>query len=261
MGVGKLKLKKQKTTYEIFDQYGPLKINLSEAVSLKPAPAQNATAQATPQTTSQTTVQESVEVIGGGSNSGNVGGSDFELPDMSQVGGGGGAGGGGGDQASEDQQQDDAMQQQADAAAQQANEQAEKDRNQHWWMFIIAAVLGVLGFGGSQVAQHVRNNRNQRNMMDLQNNVVQRAENEAKRRAQSYARNKSHQVVSKARTKGRQAVRSNVSKIGDSVKGKRIGTDETTRQSAANGTNNQSATGSSRRTFGKKNNRNGEISI
>ena len=86
-------------------------------------------------------------------------------------------------------------------------------------MIIGAMILGLLGFGGNQVAQHMRNAKNQKSMMEMQQNVIKRAENEAKRRAQSYARNKAHQVVGQAKQKGRQAVRSNVNKLGNSVKG------------------------------------------
>lgn len=257
-GIGKLKVQKQKTTYEIFDQFGPLKINLSEALRAKSVqPSHNSI---TPATNSETTIEEKVEVI---NNGGDDGGMEYELLGLNQdAGSDGGAGGGGADGGG--QVSDDNSKEQADSAAAEAQKkadaEAEKNRKQQWWMFIIAAVLGVLGFGGSQVAQHVRNNRNQRNMMDLQNNVVKRAENEAKRRAQSLARNKTHQAVNKVRTKGRQAVRSNVTRIGDSVKGKRTADGNNTGQSPAP-SKTKPSTGSIRRLPGKKKDNNGGISI
>ena len=104
-------------------------------------------------------------------------------------------------------------------AVQAAAEQKAKDEAEAMWMIIGAMILGLLGFGGNQVAQHMRNAKNQKSMMEMQQNVIKRAENEAKRRAQSYARNKAHQVVGQAKQKGRQAVRSNVNKLGNSVKG------------------------------------------
>ena len=123
-------------------------------------------------------------------------------------------------------QQAAAEQQAAEQAKQDsiANEDAKKaddiNRKDKWWMFIIAAVLGILGFGGSQLSQHLRNKKNQQSMMDMQQNVVKRAENEAKRRAQSYARNKTHQMVGQAKQKGRQAARSGVNRVGESVRGR-----------------------------------------
>lgn len=104
-------------------------------------------------------------------------------------------------------------------AEEQAKEEQKKSEKRNMWMIIGAMILGLLGFGGNQVAQHMRNAKNQKSMMEMQQNVIKRAENEAKRRAQSYARNKAHQVVGQAKQKGRQAVRSNVNKLGNSVKG------------------------------------------
>ena len=73
----------------------------------------------------------------------------------------------------------------------------------------------------------------------MQQKMVRRAENEAKRRAQSMARNKAHQMVGQAKRKGRQAVRSGVTQLGDNVKGKKpvsIGTNASSSnaQNAAN---------------------------
>lgn len=104
-----------------------------------------------------------------------------------------------------------------EAEKQTEDNQKAKDREQTWWMFIIAAILGILGFGTSQVTQHLRNKK----MDDMQTKMVQRAENEAKRRTQSMVRNKTHQMVGQAKQKGRQAVRSGVTQLGENVKGKK----------------------------------------
>lgn len=109
-------------------------------------------------------------------------------------------------------------------AAQQA--ETEKGKKRNMWMIIGAMILGVLGFGGSQVAQHLRNAKNQKSMMEMQQSVIKRAENEAKRRAQSIVRNKAHQMVGQAKTKGRQAVQSNVSKLGNAAKKKKSGNND-----------------------------------
>lgn len=95
----------------------------------------------------------------------------------------------------------------------------EKSKKRNIWMAIGAAVLGLLGFGGNQLLQNRRNAMNQQSMMNMQQSMVKRAENEAKRRAQSYARNKAHQAVNQVKSKGRKAVQSNVSKVGNAVKG------------------------------------------
>ena len=138
-----------------------------------------------------------------------------------------------------------------------------------WLMFIIAAVLGVLGFGGSQFLQYRRSVNSQRNLEDMQQKMVQRAENEAKRRAQSMVRNKTHQVVGKAKQKGRQAVRSGVKSIGDKATGK----DVTRRDTPATGNQpssgqvhrpsvgNRTGTGRSFGNHRPRPGKNGEISI
>ena len=57
----------------------------------------------------------------------------------------------------------------------------------------------------------------------MQQKMVRRAENEAKRRAQSVVRNKTHQMVGKAKQKGRQAARSGATELGDRIRGKKSG--------------------------------------
>lgn len=83
-----------------------------------------------------------------------------------------------------------------------------------------AAILGLLGFGGNQWMQNRRNAQNQKSIMDMQQSMVRRAENEARRRAQSYARNKAHQAINQVKSKGRKAVQDNASKLSNAAKGK-----------------------------------------
>lgn len=105
------------------------------------------------------------------------------------------------------------------------NEKLEELNHKKTWrnilMGIVAVILGLLGFGGNQLLQNRRNAKNQKSMMDMQQSMVRRAENEARRRAQSYARNKAHQAVNQVKNKSRQAVQSNVNKLGNAVKGKK----------------------------------------
>lgn len=96
------------------------------------------------------------------------------------------------------------------AAAQQKQAEAEKKRN--IWMIIGGVILAALCFIGNQVFQHFRNIRNQRNMMEMQQDIANRAENEAKRYAQNYARRKTNEVVNNARKSTQKLVLNKVKK-------------------------------------------------
>lgn len=113
-----------------------------------------------------------------------------------------------------------------DSIAAMAKQEAEAAQQRNMWLIIGGIILAVLGFVGNQVFQHVRNARNQRNMMSMQQSMVQRAENEAKRRAQSMARQKVNQVQNAARRKSQDYVRGNInsgiSKISKGKKNKGI---------------------------------------
>lgn len=98
------------------------------------------------------------------------------------------------------------------AVAQQ--KQAEKEKKRNIWMIIGGGILAVLGFVGNQVSQHFRNLRNQRNMMEMQQDIARRAESEAKRHAQNYARRKTHEVVNNARRSAQEAVQNKVKQSG-----------------------------------------------
>lgn len=98
------------------------------------------------------------------------------------------------------------------AVAQQ--KQAEKEKKRNIWMIIGGGILAVLGFVGNQVSQHFRNLRNQRNMMEMQQDIVRRAESEAKRHAQNYARRKTQEVVNNARRSAQEAVQNKVKQSG-----------------------------------------------
>lgn len=96
-------------------------------------------------------------------------------------------------------------------------QQAEKDKKRNIFMIIGGVVLAALAFVGNQTFQHFRNARNQKSIMDMQESVVRRAENEAKRRAQSMARNQAHkaesQIRNKVRSKAQAAVDSGKDKL------------------------------------------------
>lgn len=79
-------------------------------------------------------------------------------------------------------------------------------------------LLGALGF---HKLQNIRNAKNLKGLEEMQQKMVRRAENEAKRRAQSTMRNKTHQMIGKAKQKGRQAARSGATELGDRIRGEK----------------------------------------
>lgn len=83
------------------------------------------------------------------------------------------------------------------AAVQQEQEKAAKKRN--IWTIIGGIILAVVASVANQFIQHFRHIRNQKSMLEMQQNIARRAEYEAKRHAQSYARRKTHEAVNKAR--------------------------------------------------------------
>lgn len=81
-------------------------------------------------------------------------------------------------------------------------------------MIIGGVILAALCFIGNQVFQHFRNIRNQRSMMEMQQDIARRAENEAKRHAQNFARRKTNEVVNSARRSTQELVRNKVKQSG-----------------------------------------------
>lgn len=90
-----------------------------------------------------------------------------------------------------------------------------------WIKRIIAGLCALLGALGFHKLQNIRNAKNLKGLEEMQQKMVRRAENEAKRRAQSTVRNKTHQMIGKAKQKGRQAARSGVTELGDRIKGEK----------------------------------------
>lgn len=110
--------------------------------------------------------------------------------------------------------------QEAQAAADRKKEKAEEERN--LWLIAGGVVLAVLCFIGNQVFQHFRSLRNHKNMMEMQQDIARRAENEAKRHAQNYARQKTDEAVNKTKKNTQQLVRNNKVKQQVNNKSKKI---------------------------------------
>lgn len=106
-----------------------------------------------------------------------------------------------------------------DSIAAAAQQKAEENRKQNLWLIIGGVILAVLAFVGNQTFQHFRNVKNQKSIMDMQQNVVRRAEDEAKRRARNMARSQINRVQGEARRKTRSAINEGIGKIGKKGKG------------------------------------------
>lgn len=89
------------------------------------------------------------------------------------------------------------------------------------WMVIGGIIAAIAMFFGNQAFQHYRNLQSQKGLEAMQDKIARRAENEAKRRAQSVVRSKVSRVQSQARRKANDAVRDGINKGVNSVtKGK-----------------------------------------
>lgn len=85
------------------------------------------------------------------------------------------------------------------AKAQQLETQRVQKRN--LWLVIGGVILAILGFIGNQLLQHYRNLRNQKNMINMQQSIIDKAEREAKRKARTYARSTSVRMKNSVETK------------------------------------------------------------
>lgn len=119
-------------------------------------------------------------------------------------------------QAKKAQEEAQARQDSIAAAAQQ---KAEEDRKQNLWLIIGGVVLAILAFVGNQTFQHFRNVKNQKSIMDMQQNVVKRAEDEAKRRARNMAQSQINRAQGEVRHKTQGTVNDGISKISKKGKG------------------------------------------
>lgn len=81
-----------------------------------------------------------------------------------------------------------------DSIAAVAEQKQRKERQQNMIMLIGGVCLAALAFVGNQYFQHRRNKKNQQDLLDMQQSMVKRAENDAKYRAKSTANNKAYQM-------------------------------------------------------------------
>ena len=89
-------------------------------------------------------------------------------------------------------------------AAQQAEEQ-EKQKKKTIWMIIGGVILAAGATVGNQFLQSIRNKKNQLNMMEMQQKLTQKAEEEARRQAQK-AQAEAMKLVRKAEAEAKKQV-------------------------------------------------------
>lgn len=106
-----------------------------------------------------------------------------------------------------------------DSIAAATKQQADADRKQNLWLIIGGFVFAIFAFLGNQTLQYFRNEKNQKSIMDMQQNVVKRAENEAKRRARNMAQSQIKRIQGEARRKTRSSVNEGISNIVKKGKG------------------------------------------
>ena len=106
------------------------------------------------------------------------------------------------------QQEAQAIKAQNDSIANAQQVASEKEKKRNLWMIIGGIVLAILAFIGNQVFQGIRNKRNQMRMMDMQQNIADKAEAEAKRQAQNAIRTQRNRIEAGAKRKVSDTIRS-----------------------------------------------------
>lgn len=104
-------------------------------------------------------------------------------------------------------QEADELKAQNDSIAAAQEEKAEQEKKKNLWMMIGAGILAVLGFIGNQILKNFQNKKNQKNLMEMQQNMAKKAEEEAKKRAESAIRNATNKTVGGAKRKVSDEVR------------------------------------------------------
>lgn len=102
---------------------------------------------------------------------------------------------------------------QNEAEAAQQKEDAEKNRKRSVWMIIGGGLVAAGAFVGNQLLQNHRNRKNQKDMMEMQQSLVRKAENEAKRRTIGKARSEMTHAVNKARGSAEKSIKKGVGKV------------------------------------------------
>ena len=101
-----------------------------------------------------------------------------------------------------------------------AEQKAEQQQKRNLWMIIGGVALAVLGFVGNQVLQHFRNLKSQKNIMEMQQSMAKKAQEEAKRRTESLIKSQSQKAVNDVKSKTKESIKTNVGRITKNKKSK-----------------------------------------
>lgn len=118
-------------------------------------------------------------------------------------------------QAEEQRARQEAEELKAQEEAQEAErqEEAKREKKRTLWMIIGGLGIAVLGFVGNQVMQHIRNVKNQKNMMSMQQSIVEQAEAEVNRRARAAVRSQERNVVNNVKRRTTDTVRKKIQTV------------------------------------------------
>ena len=105
------------------------------------------------------------------------------------------------------QQEAQAIKAQNDSIANAQQLASEKEKKRNLWMIIGGIVLAILAFVGNQVFQGIRNKKNQMQMMNMQQNIADKAEAEAKRQARNAIRTQRNRIEAGAKQKVSNTIR------------------------------------------------------
>ena len=92
-------------------------------------------------------------------------------------------------------------------------EEAKREKKRTLWMIIGGLGIAVFGFAGNQVMQHIRNVKNQKNMMSMQQSIVEQAEAEVNRRARAAVRSQERNVVNDVKRRTTDTVRKKIQTV------------------------------------------------
>ena len=94
-----------------------------------------------------------------------------------------------------------------------AEQKAEQQEQRNLWMIIGGVILAILGFVGNQVMQHFRNLKNQKKMIEMQQSMAKKAQDEAKRRTESLIKSQTQKAANNVKNKTKESVKTSVGKI------------------------------------------------
>ena len=108
-----------------------------------------------------------------------------------------------------------------EAEKERQKEETEKNQKRTIWLAIGGAFLAICAFVGNHFLHSYRNKKSQRNMMELQQSMIRRAENATKRRINSKTRSIVVHTTNKVRGNAQRTFDKNAAKIAGKIKNKK----------------------------------------